>query len=195
MPMGSGVDLWTSDQLGYTDAPAQFLAAVMRWTGIDRRFPFDPVDNSVGWDYKPTGSHPFRCIYYPLDPMFHAPATCNGGCSVRSAGSPAVTIFFDQMDRAPATVAAAMADCASTGGYLASERDLTEAIRDGLPNGLGDYLNTWDLGRGNAGQSYVTIVKWSGVARAFDDQYPAYMTWSEPTTPRPYRCMWTNELR
>jgi hypothetical protein len=195
LPMGSGAALWTSDQLGYTQAPEptqQFLAAVLRWTGLDRRFPFDPADGSAAWDYKtaaPT-AHPFRCIFYPIDPMFQPPATCNGGCNVRSAGSPAVTIFFDQADRPAATVAAAMADCAQAGGYLASERDLTEAIRDGLPNGSGSYLNTWDVGQGN-----VTIVNWSGVNRAFDDQYSSFMTWDSPATPRPYRCMWTNELR
>ncbi len=190
LPGGTGQDLWTSDQLGYNGT--QFLAAVLRWMGLDRRFPFEytgAADTSATWDYKTT-VHPFRCIYYPIDPMFQPPASCNGGCNVRSAGSPAVTIFFDLADRPAASVAAAMADCASTGGYLASERDLTEAIRDGLPNGSGTYLNTWDVGQGN-----VTIVNWSGVNEAFDDQYSSYMTWSDPATARPYRCMWTNELR
>jgi hypothetical protein len=190
LPAGSGADLWTADQLGYDGN--QFLAAVLRWTGFDRRFPFEytgAADQSATWVYKTT-SHPYRCIYYPIDPAFTPPATCNGGCNVRSAGSPAVTIFFDQNDRPAATIGSAIRDCAATGGYLASERDLTEAIRDGLPNGSGSYLNTWDVGQGN-----VTIVNWSGVNRAFDDQYSSFMTWDSPATPRPYRCMWTNELR
>ena len=59
-----------------------------------------------------------------------------------------------------------------------------------LPNGTGAYLNTWDAAQGN-----VTVVNWSGVNRAFDDQYSAFMTWSDPAAARPYRCMWTNELR
>jgi hypothetical protein len=195
LPGGSGADLWTADQLGYNGT--QFLVTVLRWTGLDRRFPFEytgAADSSATWDYK-TNSHPFRCIYYPIDPMFQPPATCNGGCNVRSAGSPAVTIFFDQSDRPAATVGAAIADCAATGGYLASERDLTEAIRAGLPSGSGAYLHTWDIGQGNGGPSNVTVVNWSGVATAFDDEYPSYMTWSDPTAVRPYRCMWTNELR
>jgi hypothetical protein len=190
LPMGSNTDLWTADQLGYDGT--QFLAAVLRWTGFDRRFPFEytgAADLSATWVYKMT-SHPYRCIYYPIDPAFTPPMMCNGGCNVRSAGSPAVTIFFDQNDRPAASIGNAIRDCAATGGYLASERDLTEAIRDGLPNGSGSYLNTGDVGQGN-----VTIVNWSGVNRAFDDQYPSFMTWSDPATPRPYRCMWTNELR
>ena len=191
LPGGSGANLWTSDQLGYNGT--QFLAAVMRWTGLDRRFPFEYTggpDLTATWAYKTDAGYPFRCIYYPIDPMFQPPATCNGGCNVRSAGGPAVTIVFDMADRPTATVAAAIADCAATGGYLASERDLTEAIRDGLPNGTNAYLNTWDVGQGN-----VTIVNWAGVNQTFNDQYSAFMTWSDPVTPRPYRCMWTNELR
>lgn len=191
LPMGSGTDVWTADQLGY-DGASQFLAATLRWTGLDRRFPFEytgAADMSSNWVYKMT-THPYRCIYYPIDPMFSPPVTCNGGCNVRSAGSPAVTIFFDLNDRPATSIGNAIRDCAATGGYLASERDLTEAIRDGLPNGSGQHLNTWDVGQGN-----VTIVIWTGVNENFDDQYSSYMTWDTPATARPYRCMWTNELR
>lgn len=186
LPMGSGQFLWSSDQLGYDGT--QFRAAALRWTGLDRRFAFE-YGPDTDWLLK-SSSLPFRCIYYPIDAGFQPPASCNGGCNVRSAGSPAVTIFFDQMDRPAATVAAGIAECAKTGGYLASERDLTEAIRDGLPNGSGAYLNTWDVA-----QTYVTVLLWSGVNEAYDDQYPAFMTWSDPLAARPYRCMWTNELR
>src|SRR6185295_11551534 len=110
-------------------------------------FPYESTatsDSSASSVDKAT-SHPFRCIYYPLDPTFVPPATCNGGCNVRSAGSPAVTISFDLTDRPAATVAAAVADCASTGGHLASERDYMEAIRDGLENGTATFLSTWDV--------------------------------------------------
>jgi hypothetical protein len=197
LPGGTGQNLWTSDQVGYNGT--QFLAAVLRWNGLDRRFPFEHTggspDQTATWVYKTDPAYPFRCIYYPIDPMFQPPATCNGGCNVRSAGSPAATIFFDMADRPAATVEAAITDCSSTGGYLASQRDLTEAIRDGLPNGSGAYLNTWDAAYGSQGQILVTLAMWSGVNRAFDDQYPSYMTWSNPATARPYRCMWTNELR
>jgi hypothetical protein len=197
LPGGTGQYLWTSDEMGYNGT--QFLAAVLRWSGLDRRFPFEytagSADQTTTWAYKTDPAHAFRCIYYPIDPMFQPPATCNGGCNVRSAGSPAVTIFFDTTDRPAAAVGAAMADCGATGGYLASERDLTEAIRDGLPNGSGAYLNTWDLGLGTNPTNLVTLVLWSGVNKAFDDQYPTFMTWSDPAAMRPYRCMWTNELR
>jgi hypothetical protein len=197
LPGGTNQYLWTSDQLGYESNGLQFLVGVLRWNGLDRRYPFEytgAADSTATWVYK-TGSQPFRCIYYPIDPSFQPPASCNGGCNVRSAGSPAVSIFFDQTDRPAATVAAAIADCASAGGYLASERDLTEAVRDGLPNGTDNWLLTWDIGIGNGTASNVHVVKWAGTARAMDDQYPAFMTWADPVTPRPYRCMWTNELR
>jgi len=198
LPGGTGQQLWTSDELGYNGT--QFLAAVLRWSALDRRFPFEYVaaDPSATWAYK-NETRPFRCLFYPIDPMFQPPASCNGGCNVRSAGSPPVTIFFDQADRPAATVAAAMADCATTGGYLASERDLIEAVREGLPGGSGAFLNTWDLGNGDAPApntvNNFVVVRWSAVDRAFDAQYSTYMTWSGPAAAQPYRCMWTNELR
>ena len=153
------------------------------------------ADQTLTWDYK-TGTHPFRCIWYPIDPMYLAPTTCNGGCfEIDMPGSTAVAkMWFDSMDRASSLPGAAYGDCAAAGGVLASERDLTEAIRFGLPNGTGAMPVPWiwtsDFGQGN-----ITIVKWTDVDMAFTDGYSGYATWAGPTAQYRYRCMWTNELR
>jgi hypothetical protein len=85
--------------------------------------------------------------------------------------------------------------CANLGGHLASERDYTEAIRHGLPNGSGAMLHSSDLASGNLGTVLALSVKWTGVDLGFTDLNPAYAGWLDPVTAAPYRCVWTNELR
>ena len=197
LPNGSAVNVWTSDQDGYNTA--DFLAEVLSWTALEQRFSYQYTGTAT-WAYK-TDSHVFRCIYYPLDPAYVAPTTCTGGCfMVNGGGNPAVTMWFDSTDRAAKTVADASADCAASAGHLASERDYTEAIRSGLPNGSATYLLTSDFAFGNPAATNATVVKWTGTQAAFTDLWSATaaaaaMTWSDPDTVRPYRCMWTNELR
>jgi hypothetical protein len=95
----------------------------------------------------------------------------------------------------PATLEAAMTACVALGGHLASPRDLTEAIRAGLPNGTGGRLQTWDLGSGDTALPRLMVTSWMGVGAGFTDQYPRDMTWQPVGTSLPFRCVWTNELR
>jgi hypothetical protein len=192
LPNGSNAALWSADQTGYNGT--QFLAAVNNWVSLDQRYSYvytGGADGTASWAYK-TDSRPFRCIYYPVDSTYVAPTACAGGCfSLMLTGNPAATMWFDSVDRGSMKVADAFADCASVGGHLPSERDFTEAIRAGLPNGSGGYLYTSDFSQLN-----FTVVIWTGLgSSAFVDQYSGNMTWSDPTPARPYRCMWTNELR
>ena len=81
---------------------------------------------------------------------------------------------------------------------MASERDFTEAIRGGLPNGSNTLVATWDIALGAAPNTVLrnTGVKWTGVDKNFTDVYPTYMTWfGTMAVAAPFRCMWTNELR
>ena len=121
--------------------------------------------------------------------------TCNGGCfAVTLPGDRPATIWFDSLDRGAAPPTALMEtaidECRREGGHLPTERDMAEAVRAGLPNGTNNWLMTSDLAMTN-----YHVVRWTGVDAAFDDQYSTYMSWSGPTTPYDYRCMWTNELR
>jgi hypothetical protein len=192
LPNGSNAKLWTSDQAGF-DGNSEFYAIVLNWTGTAQRFSFQ--NGSTEGALGKHGSAAYRCIYYPIDKTYVAPTTCTGGCFMVTAnGTPAPTMWLDSTDRAAANVSDAMLDCSSSGAHLASERDLTEAIRAGLPNGSGGnntFIYTSDFAQGPMS----TIVKWSGTDTAFTDQYSTYMSWSVPTTARPYRCMWTNEQR
>ena len=49
------------------------------------------------------------------------------------------------------------------------------------------------------GYPRVGIVGWTGVNKAFDDNYSTYSTWSgyiyDVSNKAPYRCTWTDELR
>ena len=184
LPNGANTFQWTADQVGF-DGDSQFLAATLRWQGTDPRIPYEyPTTNT--WDYK-TGSYPSRCVYYPIDPMWQAPTTCNGGCfEVMPAVGPA-RMVMDMADRAVARIEVAIAACAAEGARLPSERDYTEAIRAGLP-GTNQWHLTSDLAQGN-----MMVVRWTNTA--FTDQYATYSTWDGPTTARAFRCAWTNEAR
>ncbi len=73
-----------------------------------------------------------------------------------------------------------------------------EAIRRNLPNivGASPPLYTSEVGGDTPATTlFAMIVAWSDTAPGFSDQYPAEMTWSFMTELRPYRCMWTNEIR
>jgi hypothetical protein len=100
-------------------------------------------------------------------------------------------MWVDPVDRPAALVGAAAKICAAAGGHLASERDYTEAVRGGLPNGSGAWIHSSDF----AGGGYDLAVRWTAVDRGFTDQYSTYATWLAPGSVAPYRCVWTNELR
>ena len=190
LPGGTNVYLWTSDQGGYNGT--QFLVETMKWTGLDKRFPYEYLGNAnttATWDYK-TGMQASRCIYYPTDPAFIAPTASNGGCFTVPTPVGPSTIYMDSVDRTAASLADAFKTCVADGGHLATERDYIEAIRTGLPNGSNTPVYTSDLAQAN-----VTVVHWTAIETAFTDQYSTYMTWVNPPELHPFRCMWTNELR
>jgi hypothetical protein len=199
LPGGTGQVVWASDAAGY--GTNQFLTMVAQWTGALSIFPYantGVASGNITWAYKANPGYPFRCIYYPIDEELAGPADadCNGGCFEIAAGDGPATIWFDKLDRAPAPLEAGVAACAAQGGRLASERDYTEAIRHGLPGGTGAFLLSWDIAWGSTNPGlHHTVVRWTGEEPAFADLSPANMTWSAPATARPYRCMWTNELR
>lgn len=233
-PGGSGAFLWTSDQTGFDGT--NFTVAVTKWTGIETSHRYG--GDEMSWAYK-TDSKPYRCVYYPVDIAYLGPSanSCVGGCAtIPAPGTSGAKSWFDSTDREPATVTAAIDVCRQLGGRLPSERDLTEAIRAGLPNGTNKLLQTVDAmagfcgnprsgscsldgaGCGNFGgkcgflllgvciahatcdvATYVGAVKWTGTMPAFDDLWEntdaKRSDWSKTAEAKPYRCMWTNELR
>ena len=195
LPNGTNTYLYTSDVNGHNGT--QFLSEVEKWVGLDKRFSYEytgAATQTATWDYKTT-PQAYRCIYYPIDPTYVAPTSCNGNCFALAPGTGPARMTFDGTDR-PAQLPGDAADtCRKAGGHLPSERDYTEAIRGGLPNGTGAQLLTSDQGIGNVAVGNVTVVYWSSVDTTFDDQYPAHSTWVNPATSAPFRCMWTNELR
>jgi hypothetical protein len=205
-PGGSGAWLWTSDQTGSDGT--NFTVAITKWTGTDTAHLYGGAD--MTWSYK-TESRPYRCVYYPVDAAYLGPpaTSCAGGCAtVASPGTSGAKSWFDNADRTGATVTAAIDACRKLGGHLPSERDLTEAIRAGLPNGTNAFLQTSDPMLGNCGLTegacaavnvLVGVVKWTAAMPTFDDLWEngpnARSTWGWSYEAKPYRCMWTNELR
>jgi hypothetical protein len=194
LPSGSDAWLRTADAVGFSSYWRTFMNASVRWSGVAFRYDFR-YSNSITWERK-TVDAPYRCIYYPVDNTYSAPAdaNCAGGCMEVSVGADA-KMWFDQQDRAALTTELAIAECASAGARLANERDLTEAIRAGLPNGSGAQIQTADFNTGDYGYFNQIVVYWTGTDTAFTDQYSAYMTWAGFGASLPFRCMWTNELR
>lgn len=177
--------LWTSDQTGYY--AENFWAAAIRWTSprLSYRYP-----DTITWHFK-SDVQPFRCAYYPIDVAYPVPSACVGGCTQITVGSGPATMWFDTIDRPAALYPDAVADCMTAGGHLASERDLTEAIRGGLGNG-----STAALWTSENGQTLFHVVYWNMTAPTFGDQWSIDMTWDGgDRSARAYRCMWTNELR
>jgi hypothetical protein len=201
MPNGSNVLLWSSDQGSYNGN--QFLGITVQWSGVAKLFKYyyNGAAEGTNWAYKTDPMHAYRCIYYPIDTQYMGPAAsdCNGGCfKLTLPGATPASMWLDSMDRPAALLESAINTCRGKGGHLASERDLMEAIRKGLPNGSGNYVATWDIGYGDgtgAGTRYM-IVKWSGTDTNFNDQYNTYMTNADLTNATiASRCMWSNELR
>ena len=200
LPNGSDAWLYTSDQVGYENN-SYFYVALVKWAAAD---PFYGHYYSKYMTHtNKTGNNPlnFRCIYYPIDTNYTGPAdpanNCAGGCQTFDVpGNQGAKMWVDKFDRVQTSLGAAMSVCNSVGGRLWSERDATETIRAGLVNGSNNWVHTWDVGRGAAGSQQEMIVKWAGVDKLYHDFYNSnYMTWGGLTDLRPFRCIWTNELR
>lgn len=194
LPNGTGAWLWTSDQTGHDSK--NFTVAITKWTDVDTSHVYG--GGNMTWSYKNvTRAH--RCVYYPVDPTFKGPpaTSCQGACTeIPVPGASGAKLWLDANDRPQAAnVTVAIDTCRKAGGHLASERDLTEAIRAGLPNGSDTFIDTSDPMLGNQSGVLVGNVKWAGTNAGFDDLWPANSTWAWAYDPRPFRCVWTNELR
>jgi hypothetical protein len=202
LPGGSGAQIRTSDGGGRTYTSDTFYSQVLLWTGEAPRYAYS-YSSQVTWASLPL-TRAFRCIYYPIDTSYAGPqeADCAGGCTkLALPGNPAPTLWLDSFDRVQASYLDAIDGCRQAGGHLASPRDLVEAVRQGLPNGSNAWLHTSDIGVGTV-DTLVSVyelrdhvLRWTGVDPAFTGMSSTYQSWGLVATARPYRCMWTNELR
>ncbi|MEZ4365757.1 MAG: hypothetical protein R2939_05655 [Kofleriaceae bacterium] len=137
------------------------------------------------------GAVPVRLL--PARPRLRRADHLRGGCfAVVLAGAEPGRMWFDSIDRPALALGPAVAACAAEGGRLASERDLTEAIRAELPGGM-SMIERWTSEFGN---TQVNTVLWTDGDTAFDDtSVGGWIGRDPPQTLRPYRCMWTNEVR
>jgi hypothetical protein len=207
LPNGTNATLYTSDEVGYS--PSSSLVAELQWTGTSTSFNFySPGDGSVSWAWKNVavaGPYAHRCIYYPVDSSYAGPAssTCEGSTCFKLTVGGRSHIWIDNFDKPAASYQTAFQTCAAKGGRLASERDLTEAARNGLPNGSSKNLWTSDLVSGNPGQASYLLVGcpyWTGTGdKTMNDYWGSNTSWCgyiyNPANTQPYRCTWTDELR
>ncbi|GMV44525.1 MAG: hypothetical protein AMXMBFR64_62410 [Myxococcales bacterium] len=184
--------LWTADASRYD------LNQIMRWSSVDTSWTGYYSSFST-WATR-TDSYAYRCAYHPIDVDYAGPAggKCVSGSdcfATAKGGATKIKAWADPFDRTPASYIAAVKACAAEGGHLSTSLDLTELVRDGLPNGSNNWLWTSDAVEGS-GQN-VLIMKWLGTDAAFDGTYSNYATNSSKvtSTTRPYRCVWSNELR
>jgi hypothetical protein len=197
LPNGGNVQVRTAD--GGGSSGGNFYSQVMLWTGAEPRFGY-VYSADVTWAQL-SANRVFRCIYYPIDTTYAGPSDtdCSGGCTALTlTGNPAPKIWVDSFDRVPATYLDAVDTCRQSGGHLASMRDLVEAVRHGLPNGSNAWQHTSDTGIGVVSSTYVLrdhVLRWTGADPAFTGVGTTYQSWGTIETARPYRCVWTNELR
>ena len=196
LPNGGGNQVRTADGTGSNGT--NHMTQVMLWTGAAPRYGY-VYPGDLTWASR-TGSRGYRCIYYPIDTAYTGPpdTDCSGGCTALFLpGTPAPTMWFDNFDRVPATWIDAVKDCQDKGGHLPSERDFTEAIRQGLPNGADVWLHTSDTALGQVTTNVLRdqLVRWVGVNKTWSGIGSPLQSWGTIETVRAYRCMWTNELR
>lgn len=199
LPDGSSTWLWTADATSYR------YQEIVMWAGIRPLFAgvyaATTPPSEATWSDRTT-TRLSRCVYVPVDAAFAAP-TCNGGCFAVEHGP--VKVWADSFDRTPATYLDAVKTCVGAGGHLGHSRDYLELVRAGLPNGSAVNLWTSDAAGGEApptppstpDASYTLVVKWTGVAAAFDLGSPTYATHLSKAggATAAYRCVWSNEYR
>ena len=203
LPGGSGTNVWTGDE-------------AMRVFYFDTVFGSDVLyHNAARWDsaaYPADGyptivaigsgasTLPYRCVHYPLDEAFDpAGLPCAGAACLELAGSGQAgvvpTLYFDEQERQPKSWPDAVLECAGLGGRLPLSRDLRAALRGGL---VGADISVWssDIMRyvfvNDESQNFVgaAAVRLPSAANPQAAAVPTRMT-----SPLPFRCMWTNELR
>ncbi len=195
LPNGSGAWIWTADKIGY-NWNDQYLR-LAKWSGIDDGFDPENGNYTTNWSVM-TSNQMYRCVWYPIDKEFTGPlpGACTGGCfEVTLANTnPPVKMWADKLDRPATSWAGAAQICYLAGGHLASERDMIELIRAGLPNGTNRWLWTGEI-RVEWNSNYapaVSMVRWSGINTSYTGDFN---TWYIRNNNAPFRCVWTNELR
>ena len=208
---GSGNQNFSSDNAGYSSH--DFLTAEAAWTNA-ATFNFYNATLGVSWAWKNANeamSVQHRCIYYPVDPAYAGPpaSSCNGSTTcTKITFANRTHMWVDSWDRTAASYSTGVNACLNLGGHLTSERDITEAIRAGLPNGQNALLSTTDqLGTSSSfviSYPEMACVRWTGVNKSFQDEYyystPQYEMSNcgylyDTNNKWPYRCVWTDELR
>ena len=192
LPEGTGNQLWTMDCSQYGQAQ------VIYWNGVDTKFT-DYHSTYATWVGRDT-DHSYRCTYYPIDADYAGPP--NGKCvlgtdcfSTAKGGDVKAKKWADSFDRPQASYIDAIKDCYGQGGHVMTTQDFYELVREGLPSGSPNWL--WTTDASDLSGNSVIIMKWTGTEKGFTGTYSTYATNSNknPATTRPYRCVWTNELR
>lgn len=195
---GANAWLWGADESSIVLTSATLQA--YRWNAIANPTYASGVD--LGSLVKTT-TNAFRCVYYPVDATYTGPQSsdCTGGCKALALpGSSGAKVWVDELDRAAASLDAAIAACRTAGGSLPRGRDYVELVRAGLGNGSNAYLWSSDFVYYQPStlvgpQLAVHAPRWSAIDANFSDAWTTYAGAYPLTTTRPFRCMWTNELR
>ncbi len=191
---GSNSWVWTADHEGGPNVSG------LKWNGVEEGFDGFWNLHAIHLN-RNTETRAYRCVFYPVDPNYSGPTDCNGGCfSYLYVGSDVdVMTWADEYDRAPAPFAAAVSDCYAEGGHLATKRDLSELVRQGLPNGQFASGETpiWLWTADGTGADGAAVMRWLGAAPEFADVNPTDAQDAARTSEAalPYRCVWTNEIR
>lgn len=194
--LSSGSDqwMWTADWVGNWSSAWRIL--LVKWAGT-----ISGIDAADG-GYTTDGSRqdgstrPYRCVWYPIDTDYSGPDTCNGGCYevVLADTDPPVKMWMDKQDRNATNWAGAAQVCYLASAYLPNRRDMLEMIRASLPQGTNNWLWTSEAETVNSGSHpLMNMVRWAGVNDTLKDDQN--ITWGGTSEGRPFRCMWTNELR
>lgn len=185
--------MWTTTPLG--DDNGQIFSSRFTLPGAD-----DPFDWAAAFSANERGADElFRCVTYPQVPGLTAPTSgCNGSCVPITFTPTEAQSWFDAMDRAPLSYEDAVQACANAGAELASERDLIELMHLSDAVGSGEWLHTatlQDISQ-NGGIRSTVELRWTDPS-AYQGDTP--MDWQLSSffqaNDRPFRCMWTNELR
>lgn len=192
---GSGDGIWTAE---HGDLPL----ITLYWTDTAETFwPPNALagqgQTGFGQAWYESGTRPERCVFYARRPDWTEPEACNGGCFVLSNGGRHVAI--DKEDRIPATYFDAVEFCGALGARLPITRDLEELIRQGAPSGSGVGVWTQSSHVSLLGGAAKIIVRWLGIQQNWSP--PNGLTNSLvgynsawPGEPRPYRCLWSDEV-
>ncbi|MBN1698141.1 MAG: hypothetical protein JW881_11555 [Spirochaetales bacterium] len=158
------------------------------------------LSDGNGTNYTKTSSCYFRCVWpdkeydtFRKSYVYGPPG--EDGFRVAMNGN---RFAMDTFDRPEVTYNSAVREAAFYHAFIPPESVFTSTIRDGLPNGSGNFIWTSDRARYDQQE----VVGWTGT---YDPETSSYADqWSTDasdqtqrygTVQLPYRCVWTNEVR